>query len=380
MAMSTASTSRAWIELNGAALRRNAHRITAAINPGTRLLPMVKANAYGLGVEGAVAALSPTDPWGYGVATVPEGVELRGLGVDQPILVFTPIDPTEVAIALAHRLTLCISSLAELEELANQTVNGGHASFHVEIDTGMGRAGFDCLDAAAWAKDVRRIAASVGLDWQGCFTHFHSADHLDGAESILSQWKAFEDAVEMLSLESDSMLIHVANSAAVLRCPTVAADMVRPGIFLYGGSAGTGLADPEPVASLKARVTLVRDVPEGATVGYGALHVATTPQRWATLPIGYGDGLPVALGNRGSALLRGSRVPMVGRISMDMTVVDISGVPAVETGDVATLIGSDGPEEICLGEVAELADTIDYEILTRLGSRLPRVWRTDVDA
>lgn len=380
MAMSTDFTNRAWVELDGAALRRNAHRISAAATPGTRILPMVKANAYGLGVEGAVATLDHTDPWGYGVATVEEGVELRALGVSIPVLVFTPILPAEVETAIEHRLTLCVSSLAELDTLAAGLGNTGGASFHLEVDTGMGRAGFPCGEAATWGGDVRRIADSAGLCWEGCFTHFHSADHLDGAPSILSQWTAFQGALSVLPIERDTMTVHVANSAAVLRCPTVSADMVRPGIFLFGGNAGDGLPDPEPVASLRARVTLVKDVPAGATAGYGAIHVATVPERWATLAIGYGDGVPVALGNRGFALLRGVRVPVIGRISMDMTVVDISGVPEVVPGDVATLIGSDGSEEIRLGEVAEMADTIDYEILTRLSSRLPRVWSTDDSA
>lgn len=361
-------------------MRRNAHRISAAAGTGTRLLPMVKANAYGLGVEGAIAALESTDPWGYGVATVEEGIELRELGVARPVLVFSAIAPAQVTCALEHRLTLCVSSIEELEALAERAVGTDGVPFHVEIDTGMGRAGFSCAEAAIWGVGVRRVADSAGLRWEGCFTHFHSADLMDGAPTILSQWKAFQDGLSALPIDSDATMTHVSNSAAVLRCPTVSADMVRPGIFLFGGSAGAGLPAPEPVASLKARVTLVKDVPAGATVGYGALHTAAGPERWATLPIGYGDGVPVALGNRGSALLRGSRVPVLGRISMDMTVVDISGVPGVAPGDVATLIGSDGSEEICLGEVAELVDTIDYEILTRLGSRLPRIWRTDVDA
>jgi alanine racemase len=149
---------------------------------------------------------------------------------------------------------------------------------------------------------------------------------------------------------------------------------VRPGIFAYGGVAGEGLPDPAPAVAVRARVLLVKDVPAGATVGYGATHVAKRPARWATLGIGYGDGLPRLLSNRGRALLKGRSCPIVGRISMDVTVVDISGVEGVEAGDVATLIGSDGDEHISLEEVADLASTINYEVLTGLGHRLPRIW------
>jgi alanine racemase len=152
---------------------------------------------------------------------------------------------------------------------------------------------------------------------------------------------------------------------------------VRPGIFLYGGRAvAAGVDDvarPEAVAALRARLVRVREVPPGTTVGYGATHAAKAWERWGTLAIGYGDGLARALGGRGSALVRGTRVPIVGRISMDMTVVDISSVPDAQVGDVATLIGQDGNEEITVDEVAEQAGTISYEVLTRLGSRLPRV-------
>jgi alanine racemase len=171
-------------------------------------------------------------------------------------------------------------------------------------------------------------------------------------------------------------MVHACNSAAALRWPEFAADAVRPGIFLYGGHPSPEVEDvagPRAVAAVRARLVLVREVPPGSTVGYGATHVAQEWERWGTLAIGYGDGLPRRLGNCGSAIVRGRVVPFVGRISMDMTVVDITGVPEARAGDVATLIGCDGDACITLDDVANEADMISYEVLTGLRPRLPRV-------
>jgi alanine racemase len=162
-----------------------------------------------------------------------------------------------------------------------------------------------------------------------------------------------------------------------MRHPEFAADAVRPGIFLYGGVAGAEIPSPLPVAALRARVTFIRDARRGDTVGYGATYAAGGPERWATVGIGYGDGLPRLLGNRGNALLKGRRVPVIGRISMDATVLNITGVDGVEVGDVATFFGRDGEGEISLEEVATLAQTINYEILTDLTPRAPRIWTAD---
>ncbi len=343
------------------------------------LIPMVKADAYGLGVSGAVSALEPIDPWGYGVATVEEGARLRELDVRRPVLVCGPIPPGSYGEALERRLTVSLSDLASLERLESASVrrsSGDPAPFHIEVDTGMGRSGFDWRQAGEWGPVVASTHGRA-IGWQGCFTHLHSADVSDPA-SVLVQCQRFQDALKALDLPAGDFLIHVANSAGALRVGReLGAWGVRPGIFLYGGSAGEDLPTPESVACVRARVVLVRDAPPGTTLGYGSTHVAAGWERWATLGIGYGDGLPRVLGNRGAAVLRGRRVPIIGRISMDTTVVNISKVDGVEVGDVATLVGDDGAERITVDELAELAGTIGYEILTGLGSRLPRVWIDD---
>ena len=226
-----------------------------------------------------------------------------------------------------------------------------------------------------WLPALTEAAGPV--EWAGAYTHLHSAD-ADDAETaeatIAVQWERLAGLRSRLGDALGSPLLHVLNSAGVFRRPALGNAIVRPGIYLYGGRIGAGQPEPEAVVSLHARVVHVRDALEGTTVGYGSTYVAQGDERWATLSIGYGDGLPRTLSNRGHALLRGIRVPIIGRISMDVTVVDITGVPEVEEGDEATLIGSQGAEAISLDDVADLADTISYEILTGLTPRLPRVW------
>lgn len=366
--------------MDEAAFRRNLRRVKDAAGPGAAVVPMLKANAYGLGVAQVLrmvrAELGGDELFAIGVAAVAEGEELRALGWTGRVVVFAPAPPQDFARAARAGLALALSDLEGVRRWAGLARGAGRRlPFHLEIDTGMGRAGFPYREAAAWGAAVGGIAADL-LEWDGCFTHFHSADEPDlGATD--EQDRRFREALDALPPPrhgSARRVIHSANSAAAIRRHGYGGDLVRPGIFLYGGSAGPG-AKPEAVASVRARIAVVRDVPAGWTCGYGATYTSTRPERWGTLAIGYGDGLRRALSPAGGeALVRGRRVPVIGRISMDMTVVDLTEVPEARAGDVATLIGRDGGEEIGLDEVAAKVGTISYEILTGLGSRLPRVY------
>jgi alanine racemase len=372
--MSEEQRERAWVEVDLNALRENFRAVRKVVGPRPAIIAMVKADAYGLGVGRVVRALDPLEPWGYGVATASEGVTLRSLGVRRRIVVFTPLAPQAVPLAAESDLVATVSDLAGLEQWAAAATRHGPLDFHVEIDTGMGRAGFDWRETPRWSAEVR-AHCNARLRWTGVFTHFHGADSPDPSATA-TQWARLQDALAQLPVSREDLVVHASNSAAVLRWPAFHADAVRPGIFLYGGrpapDAGELIA-PQPVVALRARLVLVRDVPPGSTVGYGATHVSRGWERWGTLAIGYGDGLPRRLGNRGVALVRGERVRFVGRISMDMTVVDVTAVPDAAVGDVVTLIGGDGDARISVDEVAALAETISYEILTGLRPRLPRV-------
>lgn len=375
--MSNLAQVRAWIEVDLDALRANFGAVRRAIGDGRSIIAMVKADGYGLGAERVVRTLDPLGPWAYGVATVDEGAALRSMGVRRPILVCSPLCLQAVPAAAAARLTPTFSDIELLDRWASAAVEHGPLDFHIEIDTGMGRAGFDWRETAQWAEPVRARTSEM-LRWSGVFTHFQGADAADPSPT-LTQWQRFQDAVAQLPISREDLMVHAANSAAALRWPEYGADAVRPGIFLYGGhpvsDVVTSVPRPLPVVALRARIALVREVPPGSTVGYGATHVSRGWERWATLGIGYGDGLPRCLGNRGAALVHGRQVPIIGRISMDMTVVDISAVPQASLGETVTLLGKDGDAEITLEEVALQAGTINYEILTGFTPRLPRVDR-----
>ena len=389
---------RAWVEVDGGAIRRNCERLRELVGRGVRVIAMVKCDGYGLGVENVVAALAPARPFGYGVATVDEGLELRRIGVREPVMVYCPVLPADLPRAVAASLVPAISDRAALTALTRVAAEIPPEAlplpFQVEIDTGMGRSGFPLADpgappggfpladpptpptgfpltatASGWWSGVQRALAS-GLRLFGVFTHLHSADAPDLA-SARRQIERFDDFVRGVEGIGPGTVLHCANSAGAVRLSSRTANAVRPGIFLYGGPAGPGAVRPEAAVAVRARVVRIREVPPGTTVGYGATHRAPDRERWATVAIGYGDGLPRALGNRGWGIAAGRRVPLVGRISMDTAVVRTCG--NTSPGDVVTFLGLDDGTELTLEEVADLAGTIGHQVLTGLSPRLPRI-------
>jgi alanine racemase len=347
------ATDRAWVDVDLAALARNARHISAA--SGARLLPMVKANGYGLGAVAVAQALEPLEPWGYGVATLEEGAELRRAGIARRIVLFTPAMPGWFAALRREGVTPVLGDPAALGAwLAQSPV----PPFHLGIDTGMSRAGLGCDDAAALAATRALVEGAAG--YEGACTHFHSAE-LDTAATD-AQWSRLEQAIAAIGVRPP--LVHAANSAAALRGRHHAGDLVRPGIFLYGGRVGADI--PATVAALRGRVVSVRRLGRGASVSYGATWRAAAPATIATVAAGYADGVLRALGNSGAAELNGRRVPIRGTVTMDMTMLE-TGEDA-RIGDVATLYGG----LVTLDEQAEAAGTVSYELLTALGTRLER--------
>lgn len=366
----TRETRRAWVEVDTGALRRNYRRLEERVGRGVRLLPMVKADGYGVGVETAAAALSPLDPWGLGVATADEAAELRELGWEGRVVVFAPCPPLDAPEIVRRDAEPAISSLGALRAFGGAAEGGRPLPVHLEVDTGMGRAGLVASERERWIPDVVRALADLPLELASTFTHFHSAESDEAATS--AQAEALQATVTDLKAAGvDPGLVHLSNSAAVVRHPELSADLVRPGLFLYGGGGG------EPVVAVRARILDVRDVPAGHTVSYGALHRTAAPARLATLGVGYGDGLRRELSDGGSALVAGRRAPIRGAVCMDVTVVGVTDVPEARPGSVATVLGRDGGEEITLEQVAGACGTIPYEILTGLGARLPRLPRDD---
>jgi alanine racemase len=365
----------AWLEIDTGALRRNAHRFQGIVEPA-RTLPMIKADGYGLGALTVADALRPAGPYAFGVATVGEGTALRMGGVTERIVVFSPSRADDVATLIRHRLEPAMLSLASMQHFGEESREAGAClPVHLEIDTGMGRAGLPWGEAARWSEGVASVLEEGGLTLESTFSHFHSAD--TDVAATRAQLSRFEGTIGALRARGvDPGLLHIANSAAALADPSYHLNLVRPGLYLFGGGRGLVGGDeppPEPVIRVRARVLEVRELPAGTTVSYGATFMTERASRLATLGIGYADGLPHGASNRASALLEGRRVPIRGAVCMDLTVVDVTGVDEVQPGSVATLLGREGDEEITLHELAEAGGAIEYEVLTGLGAGLPRV-------
>lgn len=348
-----AGRTRAWVEVELDALARNARRFSDAM--GVPLLPMVKADAYGLGAQAVVSVLEPLEPWGYGIATVEEGASLRRQGIDRPLLLLTPLYPQILHGCMTWGIRPAIGNAAMLDAW----LAAGGGPFHLAVDTGMSRAGVSWHDAAAWEELIPLLDATPVFE--GAFTHFHSAD--TDPESSRVQLLRFHEVVARFARRPS--LLHAANSAAL---PEFALDLARPGIYLYGGT--TGHAVPEPVVRVEARVVAVRRVRPGDTVSYGATWRATHPTTIATVALGYADGVPLALARGGCFELRGQQCPVAGTINMDLTMID-AGELNVVPGDIATFIGGTIPLE----QQAVAAGTTIYQLLTALGPRLPRHYR-----
>lgn len=348
---------RAWVEVDLGALVRNANALAA--HSRVPLLPVIKADAYGLGSVPVAHALAPANPWGYGIATVAEGEALRAAGIRSRIVVFTPLLREEFTDARAARLT---PTLATRETIAEWHQKGGGA-WQLAIDTGMQRAGIP------WERTAELNDLVLAGPPEAVFTHYHSSELDDG--SMEEQDRRFATALSTLSVRP--RLVHADNSAAAVRRDTQPYGLVRPGVFLYGGGSGAGKLTPEPVVHLRARVLEIRDVATGETVSYGGMWRASSPRRIATIAIGYADGYRRALTNVGKAFLHGKIVPVVGAVTMDMTMLDVTDIPC-NPGDVATLIGRDGDRVSTIEEVSAQGQISVYEVLTGLRQRLPRVY------
>jgi alanine racemase len=346
---------RAWVEIDLGALLRNGGKIAA--QSGVPLLPMVKADAYGLGAVRVARTLERLDPWGFGVATIAEGEELRAASITRPIIVFTPLLAGDFDAAIRADLT---PTLGARDTIGRWQETG--RPWHLSIDTGMSRAGIQWNEIGT-LRDLLSDGAP-----QGVFTHFHSAEKSDGSRE--RQEQRFDEAVGALPVRP--ALVHAENSPAVEHRGKSRWSFARPGVFLYGVTSGNSPEIlPDPVVSVRARIVDLRTIADGETVSYGGTYRAVGQRRIATLAIGYADGYRRVLGNRASVLIRGKRAPIVGVVTMDMTMVDVTDMECA-IGDAATLIGADGEDRIDVGEIAVAGELSPYEVLTGLRGRLPR--------
>ncbi|MEY3298836.1 MAG: Alanine racemase [Cyanobacteriota bacterium] len=368
---------RAWVEIDLEALRHNVRQFKQHLGDQAQLMAVVKADAYGHGaVMVAQAALRAGASW-LGVATVPEGIELRTAGIQAPILVMGAVNSSEEMQAIARwqlQPTLVTPKQALVfSETLSRLDAAGLVEVHLKLDTGMSRLGFPAAEAVEFVRFVRQLPhLTIG----GVYSHFATADS-PNPTTMIQQHQRFQAAIAQL--KTQNLLpprLHLANTAATLADPTLHYDMVRVGLGLYGLYPAPHLQSVlnlKPAMQVKARITLLKDLPVGTGVSYGHSYVTDHPIRMAVVGIGYADGVPRILSNRINVMVKGQLAPQIGTITMDQLMVDVTHLPDLQEGDVATLLGQDGPHCITPDDWADLTQSISWEILCGFKHRLPRI-------
>lgn len=362
-----------WVEVDLDQFDANLEALQGRAGPGRELLLVVKADAYGHGALEVARSAGARGVRHFGVATLHEGIQLRVGGVLENVWVLSPLLLSEIPEAVAHRLEPTLPSLEFARELSAESLRAGRATrVHVEVDTGMGRTGVDPEEAVAF---LREVVGLEGLRLGSVYTHFPDADARDG-EFTRGQMRRFRDLLaELSALGIRPPLVHAANSAALLRFPETLADLARPGLAAYGlfppNANGLGL---QPVMQFKSRIVQLRHLPAGRSVSYGRSFVTERPSRIGVVPVGYGHGYSWLCSNRGAMLVGGRRAAIVGRVTMDLTMVDLTGHDDVRVGDEVVLFGRQGEERLPVEEVAAWSETLSYEVLCTIGKRVTRIY------
>lgn len=364
-----------YCEVDLGAVGWNFAQVREVVGPGVKILSIVKADAYGHGAPEVAAALAAAGSDGFGVATLEEALELREAGIRGPILVLTAIYPEHVDEFFRADLKPALSDLPTLNALEAQTRKRGRMlKFHLKVDTGMGRLGLLHSEVESWLADLDKLGS---LQLEGLFSQLAHAEDASG-EYTKTQLENFERVVQRLRRAGyKPPLVHLANSAGVIGVPGAHCTMVRPGLMLYGLYPAPEMArriELRPALSWKTRILQVKELPAASSVGYGRTFVTRRKSLIAALPVGYADGYHRLLSNRGAVIVRGKRAPIVGRISMDLTLVDVTDIRGVTHGDEVVLLGRQGGENISADEIAGWAETISYEIVTSIGARVPRIY------
>ncbi len=358
--------------VDAAALRANLAAVRAGVAPNVAVLAAVKADGYGHGASLVAPVLADAGTDLFGVATIEEGIELREAGITQPVLVLAGAVAGDLEAAVANRLSVALLDSHMARSFAAALKD--HAlPVHVKLDTGMTRLGVT-LDGLPELIDTLRRTPQLRVE--GVFSHFGDADSVSTSYADL-QLRRFEEGVRALRASGfEPRWLHLANSVATLTRQDTHCNLVRPGIVLYGiAPAGADGKALQPVMQLQTRVWQVKSVPAGCPVSYGQTFVTRRPSCVGVLPIGYADGYSRALSNRGQVLIRGQRVPVIGQVCMDVTMIDVTDVPGAAPGDEVVLWGRQGSASLSVCEVAGWQDSIPYEVLTRVGKRVPRVLR-----
>jgi alanine racemase len=370
-----------WAEVSLGALRHNFREMQGFVGNDVEVCAVVKADAYGHGAERCALELEANGAKWFGVTTTDEGVPLREAGLRGRILLMTGFWRGEEEEVVRQSLTAAVWEPWHVEALSRAAdhVGAPPQSVHLKVDTGMGRLGVTLKDLPAIC-DVIRESPRVALE--GLFTHFASSEVLD-APDVPQQMQRFDEALRIVRKHGLSpVLCHMDNTGGVLAQPDSWKNMVRPGLALYGYTlplicGGTPMPDTsslhlEPVLSWRTRVVAIKQLPAGQALGYGGAYVTTAPSRIAVLPVGYADGYNRELSNQGRVVVRGQYAPIVGKISMDLTLIDVTAIAGAEVGDEVVLLGTSGQATVSAPELARLCRTVPYEILCGISKRVPR--------
>ena len=376
-------------EIDLDAVAANTRELRRITRPEARLLVAVKANAYGHGLVAVARQALGSGADALGVARMPEALLLRDAGIDAPVLIFGFTPPSNVEALVRHDLIQTVYAPETAKAYAEGIgKTGGRLKVHLKVDTGMGRLGI-LPDSRRYVEPgmsvsdhaVREVLAIAGLKeltLEGIFTHFASSDSADKrfAEEQFGTFMAFLDQLKRSGIEFE--LRHAANSGAVIDMPHTHLDMVRAGVSLYGlypsDEVEKSRIDLIPVMTLKARIVHLKKVPAGFPVSYGMTHTTPSPTVIATVPVGYADGFNRRLSNRGHMLVRGQKAPIVGRVCMDLTMIDVGHIPGVAVEDEVVILGRQANEAITADDLASQLETINYEITSAITARVPRVF------
>lgn len=370
---------RCWASVDLAALSQNYRSIRRFLTPGCRYLAIVKADGYGHGAATVASLLQKEGADWFGVATLEEALKLRRQGIYRPILVLGYTDPAAASILASNTITQTLFSEEYALQLAQEAARAGcTVDCHVKIDTGMSRLGFEAENPGT-VPLIEKLAAESRLRLTGIFTHFAVADEDTevSREFTERQFTLFMQVCNRLQAAGVNVgLRHCCNSAGTLLHPDYHLDMCRIGLSQYGLDPDPCMKDLlqiRPAMSLYTVVSMVKEIPAGATVSYGRQYTAPSPRRIATVAIGYADGYPRALSNRAEMLLHGKRAPVVGRVCMDQLMLDVTDIPEARMGDIAVAAGCEGDESITFDDWARWAGTINYEVLCGISKRVPRL-------
>ena len=359
-------------------LRYNIMKMKARLKSDMKILAVVKADAYGHGAVGVSLRIRDLADY-FGVATIDEAMELRNAGIKEPILIIGYTDSEDFHKLIDYDITQAVYDVAECEKLSKVAIEAGRKiKVHLKVDTGMGRIGF--ASNKAGVEEALKLMSMEGLEIEGIFTHYAKADEIDKAYSY-SQKEKFLEFIAGVEAGGMSFAIkHIDNSAGTMEMDDDEFDMVRLGIVTYGLYPSEEVdksTEIKPVMSLISHISHVKTVEPGTAISYGGTYVAETTRRIATVTVGYADGYPRAQSNLGRVIVRGQYAPIVGRVCMDQMMIDVTDIPEVLVKDEVILIGGTDDKYISVEEVAQYANSFNYELVCHIGRRVPHVYNED---